>query len=176
MKETYYLKESGIVTINYAYEQDGVTIYSDLIKLKVALDNGEVLGIETKGYLNSHEERNIQQAKISKEQAKAATAKAIKADHHLHPALCGLDQNPVQFMTDLVLEQNKGLQEDFLAGLAQGLEHLGEVRLTVFQQLHLVAGLPGVVQIPGPGVIWWLIGGDVFHGAVHNSISTDKGA
>lgn len=70
MKETYYLKESGIVTINYAYEQDGVTIYSDLIKLKVALDNGEVLGIETKGYLNSHEERNIQQAKISKEQAK----------------------------------------------------------------------------------------------------------
>ena len=50
MKETYYLKESGIVTINYAYEQDGVTIYSDLIKLKVALDNGEVLGIETKGY------------------------------------------------------------------------------------------------------------------------------
>ena len=36
----------------------------------MALDNGEVLGIETKGYLNSHEERNIQQAKISKEQAK----------------------------------------------------------------------------------------------------------
>ena len=68
--ETYYLKQEGIVTINYAYEQDGVTIYSDLIKLKVALDNGEVLGIETKGYLNSHEERNIQQAKISKEQAK----------------------------------------------------------------------------------------------------------
>ena len=32
MKETYYLKESGIVTINYAYEQDGVTIYSYLIK------------------------------------------------------------------------------------------------------------------------------------------------
>ena len=70
MKETYYLKESGIVTINYAYEQDGVTIYSDLIKLKVALDNGEVLGIETKGYLNSHEERNIQQAKISKRTSK----------------------------------------------------------------------------------------------------------
>ena len=76
MKETYYLKESGIVTINYAYEQDGVTIYSDLIKLKVALDNGEVLGIETKGYLNSHEERNIQQAKISKEQAKEKFAGA----------------------------------------------------------------------------------------------------
>ena len=29
MKETYYLKEQGILTINYAYMQNGVTIYSD---------------------------------------------------------------------------------------------------------------------------------------------------
>ena len=57
MKETYYLKQDGIVTINYAYSQDDVTMYPDLIKLKVALDNGEVLGIETTGYLNSHIER-----------------------------------------------------------------------------------------------------------------------
>ena len=27
MKETYYLKQEGIVTINYAYSQDGVIIY-----------------------------------------------------------------------------------------------------------------------------------------------------
>ena len=44
MKETYYLKQEGIVTINYAYqqhsEQGDITIYSDLIKLKIALDNG----------------------------------------------------------------------------------------------------------------------------------------
>ena len=70
MVETYYLKESGIVTINYAYEQDKVTIYPDLVKLKVALDNGEILGIETKGYLNSHEQRTIGEIKISKEEAK----------------------------------------------------------------------------------------------------------
>ena len=69
MKETYYLKQNGIVTINYAYLQDEVTVYSDLIKLKVALDNGEILGIETMGYLNSHEERNIGDIKISKEDA-----------------------------------------------------------------------------------------------------------
>ena len=70
MKETYYLKEDGILTINYAYEQEGVTIYSDLIKLKIALDNGEIMGIETTGYLNSHEKRNIEDVKISKEIAK----------------------------------------------------------------------------------------------------------
>lgn len=47
MKETYYMVQSGNVVINYAYLQDDVVIYSDLIKLKIALDNGEILGMET---------------------------------------------------------------------------------------------------------------------------------
>lgn len=70
MKETYYLKQDGIVTINYAYEQNGVTVYPDLIKLKIALDNGEVMGIETSGYLNNHETRDTSKVSISKEEAK----------------------------------------------------------------------------------------------------------
>ena len=43
--------------------QNEVTMYPDLIKLKLALDNGEVLGIETTGYLNSHEERKLPKVK-----------------------------------------------------------------------------------------------------------------
>ena len=70
MKETYYLKQSGIVTINYAYQQDDVIMYPDLIKVKVALDNGEILGIETTGYLNSHTKRKLEEPKVSKEKAK----------------------------------------------------------------------------------------------------------
>ena len=70
MKETYYLKQSGIVTINYAYVQDDVIMYPDLIKVKVALDNGEILGIETTGYLNSHTERKLEEPKVTVEEAK----------------------------------------------------------------------------------------------------------
>ena len=75
MKETYYLKQNGIVTINYAYKQtttngEDVVIYPDLIKLKIALDDGSVLGIETTGYLNSHEERQIGEIAVTKEAAK----------------------------------------------------------------------------------------------------------
>ena len=70
MKETYYLKQSGILTINYAYYQDNVTIYPDLVKVKIALDNGEILGIETTGYLNAHYERQIAEPQISMEKAK----------------------------------------------------------------------------------------------------------
>lgn len=78
MKETYYLKEDGIVTVNYAYLQEGeVTVYPDLIKVKVALDNGEILGVETSGYLNSHIERDISSIKISKEEAKKTINKQL---------------------------------------------------------------------------------------------------
>ena len=70
MEETYYLKQSGIVTINYAYNQDDVIIYPDLIKVKVALDDGEILGIETTGYLNSHEERNIDDVEVTVDEAR----------------------------------------------------------------------------------------------------------
>ena len=57
MKETYFIKQGNVVTINYAYNDNGVIVYPDLIKVRVALDNGEVLGIEATGYLNSHQER-----------------------------------------------------------------------------------------------------------------------
>ena len=77
MKETYYLKQSGIVTINYAYVQDDVIMYPDLIKVKVALDNGEILGIETTGYLNSHTERKLEEPKITVEEAKESLNKDL---------------------------------------------------------------------------------------------------
>ena len=78
MKETYYMKQDGIVTINYAYMQNDVIMYPDLIKLKVALDNGEILGIETTGYLNSHTERTLEEVQISKEKAKESLNKELE--------------------------------------------------------------------------------------------------
>lgn len=77
MKETYYLKESGIVTINYAYVQDDVIMYPDLIKVKVALDDGEILGIETSGYLNSHTKRDIKEPKVTVKEAKKSLNKDL---------------------------------------------------------------------------------------------------
>lgn len=70
MKETYYMNNNGILTINYAFSQNDIIIYPDLIKLKIALDNGEILGIETSGYLNNHYIRDISNTIISSNQAK----------------------------------------------------------------------------------------------------------
>lgn len=69
MKESYYEKRDGSIVINYAYEQDGYIVFPDLVKVKVALDNGEIIGFESRGYVMNHIFREIPEEKITKEQA-----------------------------------------------------------------------------------------------------------
>ena len=110
MKETYFLKQDGIMTINYAYTQNDVVVYTDLIKVKVALDNGEILGLETTGYLNSHTERQIPVPTISLEQAKS----------HLNSNLEILSEGfaiiPTEWKTEIFCYEFKGKVDntDFL--------------------------------------------------------------
>lgn len=106
VKPTYYLKQNGIVTINYAYVQDDVTVYSDLIKLKVALDNGEILGMETSGYLNSHTVRNFPIAKISKDEARE------KINKDLEIVSEGMAMIPTEYQTEILCWEFKGNVED----------------------------------------------------------------
>lgn len=106
MKETYYLKESGIVTINYAYEQNGVVMYPDLIKVKIALDNGEIIGLESTGFLNSHTQRDISKVKISKEQAKA------KLNKDLNIISEGLAVIPTEWQSEILCYEFKGKVDD----------------------------------------------------------------
>ena len=111
MKETYYLKEQGVLTINYAYEQSGIVMYPDLIKLKVALDDGEILGMETTGYLNNHvENRDISNIKISKEEAKKEINKNLNIESE------GLAVIPTKFKTEIFCYEFKGKidETDFL--------------------------------------------------------------
>ncbi len=77
MVDTYYLKEDNTAVINFAYKQDGVVIYPDLIKLKIALDNGEVVGFESKGYLAAHTARKIPKPKMTEQQARALISKKM---------------------------------------------------------------------------------------------------
>ena len=53
MKATYFEKFGNTLTVNFAYTVDDIVCYTDLIKVTVALDDGEILGLEADGYLNS---------------------------------------------------------------------------------------------------------------------------
>ncbi len=111
MKETYYLKQNGIVTINYAYSQksptgETVVMYPDLIKVKVALDDGSILGIETSGYLNSHTTREIQTNIITKEKAKEVLNKELQIQSE------NLAVIPTEWKTEVLCWEFKGKVED----------------------------------------------------------------
>lgn len=54
MKESYYSINDGICTVNYAYVQNGVICYPDLIKISVAMDTGKVISVDARGYLVNH--------------------------------------------------------------------------------------------------------------------------
>lgn len=106
MKDTYYTMQDGIITINYAYNQDGVIMYPDLIKVKIALDNGEILGMETSGYLNSHVTRDISNVKIDKETAKKTINKELTIESE------GLAVIPTKWNTEILCWEFKGKVDD----------------------------------------------------------------
>lgn len=116
MKETYYMKQNGFITINYAYKQNDVVIYADLIKVKVALDNGEIIGLETTGYLNNHYNRAISTEKISIEKAREQLSSKAQVTSE------GLAIIPTEWKTEKFCYEFKGKIEDidFIAYINAG--------------------------------------------------------
>ena len=78
VKETYYLKTENFVTINYAAIQENVILYPDLVKVKIALDNGEICSVESQGYIFNHIKRSNLTPKISLEEAKSVVNKNLQ--------------------------------------------------------------------------------------------------
>jgi germination protein YpeB len=107
MRETYYMDNENILTVNYAYQQDQVIVYPDLIKVKIAMDNGEILGMEATKYLNSHEDnRDISSVKITEEQAK----KLVNPKLELKST--NLAIIPTEWNTEILCWELKGRTED----------------------------------------------------------------
>ena len=78
MKDTYYQKSEKIAIINYAAVQDGVVLYPDLIKVKVALDDGMILGIEAQGYIYNHIKRDNLKPIQTEEKARSVINKNVE--------------------------------------------------------------------------------------------------
>lgn len=106
MQETYYLKQNGFIIINFAYKQDDAIIYSDLIKAKIALDDGEIIGLETTGYLNNHYDRKIPTEKISIETARKKLNSKIEVTSEALAII------PTEWKTEKFCYEFKGKIED----------------------------------------------------------------
>lgn len=69
MSENYYETYGNKTVFNFVAKKDNVIIYPDMVKVQVALDNGEIVGFEACGYYMCHHDRNISKAKVSMQQA-----------------------------------------------------------------------------------------------------------
>ena len=84
MKDTYTQVTDGVMTINFAYydAQAQVLCYTDLIKVQVDLSDGEILGLDARGFLSNHSDRQFPAPKLSLEEARASVSPALTVENH----------------------------------------------------------------------------------------------
>lgn len=69
-ENTYSMKADGTIQFNFVPVENHVRIYPDIVKIKVALDNGDIVGFDATSYYLNHTKRDLPKPKLSVEQAK----------------------------------------------------------------------------------------------------------
>lgn len=123
MTPTYYETSGGTIEVNFAFLDGDVTVYSDLIKVKVALDNGDIVGFEADGYLMNHQTRSFEEA-LSETEAAACVGgrfspigvqKAVIPTDYASERFCYELEGTFEDKTFLVyVNAQTGVQEEIL--------------------------------------------------------------
>ncbi|MCA0754442.1 germination protein YpeB [Paenibacillus sp. N4] len=77
MKAISYDMFNDTGTFTYVGVQSGVLIYPDQLTVKVALDNGEVVGLQANDFVYEHHERKLPSPILSKDEARKALNPAM---------------------------------------------------------------------------------------------------
>ena len=77
MRESYWRREGNTVLINFAPLQGDVLCYPDLVKVRVELEKGAVVGFDAEGYLLNHTFRSLPEP-ASRETAAARVAPGLE--------------------------------------------------------------------------------------------------
>lgn len=70
MQNTYHYIENGVCVINFAFLDGQTLCYTDLVKVGIALDNGELIYFDATGYLFNHTERAFKTPTYTAEEAR----------------------------------------------------------------------------------------------------------
>ena len=106
MRPTYHMNEGNSVIVNYAYYENDIIYYPDLIKVKVALDNGEVIGIEANGYLYNHHQRGNDYELITIDEARGKVNPSIQIQSEQKAMI------PTDWKTEVLCYEFKGTMND----------------------------------------------------------------
>lgn len=77
-KDSYYEVSEGICVVNFAYFENPVVYYTDLIKVGIALDNGEAVMFGAQGFIMNHTDRGVRNAKMTAEKAESVLSPLLK--------------------------------------------------------------------------------------------------
>src|SRR5699024_5444679 len=60
---------NNIGVYSFLYSEDDIRVHSDAIEVKVALDNGDILGLTAQNYFMNHRDRDIPKPDITEDEA-----------------------------------------------------------------------------------------------------------
>lgn len=101
--QSQQFEQTGVFT--FLYKEDDVRIYPDAIVVKVALDNGDIIGLNAKEYIANHRERDINEPKVTKDEAKKAVNQGVHI-HDEHVAIIQSDLNEEILTYEFLGEMN----------------------------------------------------------------------
>ncbi len=80
MKAVWRSQSEYTLTFNFASMVDGVICYSDLVKVNVCRERGEVSGLEAKTYYSNHTNRSVSKVSVSLNEATAKVSSEINIE------------------------------------------------------------------------------------------------
>ncbi|MBP0979056.1 MAG: germination protein YpeB [Oscillospiraceae bacterium] len=78
IEQSYYEINNNCCVINFVCKQDDIIIYPDLIKISVALDNGEMISVDARKYISNHKDREINKSKKTEKEAQEKLSKNLE--------------------------------------------------------------------------------------------------
>ena len=80
MKAVWVNLNNNLYTINFAFDLNGVIVYSDLVKVRVCAETGNVIGMEASSYYYNHTERILEQPVLTKNEAQERVSDNIEVE------------------------------------------------------------------------------------------------
>lgn len=82
MRATYYEEKDSMLTINFAYfdPEAQVLCYTDLVKVEVSLQTGEIMSCDARGYVMNHYDRTLEAPALTQEEAHASVSQELTVE------------------------------------------------------------------------------------------------
>lgn len=95
MTVTYTICRDNILTVNFATLEGDVVCYPDLVKVSIALDGGQVVGVESHNYLVNHHTRELEPVQVSLAEAQLIVGTGLDILTHQMVVIPTSGQNEV---------------------------------------------------------------------------------